>query len=307
MIANQRPLGNHFPRNFMSFSFAPFAFLAAGIAGWMNREQQRLIEYLQAENQVLREQLPTKRLRFNDDQRRRLAEKAKQFGRQGLRSIETIVTPETLLRWHRQLIAEKWTFPRKSLGRPPVTQDVAELVVKLARENPSAGYDKLVGMLANLGHEISGNTVKNILKQHGIEPAPTRKKQTTWKEFLRQHWETLAATDFFTAEVWTPRGLITFYVLFVVELASRRIHIAGITTQPDGPWMAQVARELTGFDGALHGKSRLIMDRDTKFTEQFRAMLSDAGVRPVVLPPRSPELECVCRTICENYQRRVLE
>jgi hypothetical protein len=166
--------------------------------------------------------------------------KAKAAGRKALLTIDTIVTPDTLLRWHRQLIAQKWTYQHKSPGRPPVAQDIADLVVKLARENPTAGYDRLVGMMANLGHKLSDNTVKNILKQHGLEPAPQRQKTSNWKAFLKAHWGTIAAADFFTTEVWTPRGLLAFYVLFVIDMASRRVQIGGITTQPDGPWTAQV-------------------------------------------------------------------
>src|SRR5207253_10853705 len=125
--------------------------------------------------QPVQELVPGKRLRFSDDQKRRLAAKAKAVGRKALLTIDTIVTPGTLLRWHRQLIAQKWTYQHKSPGRPPVAQDIADLVVKLARENPTAGYDRLVGMMANLGHELSDNTVKNILKATRLgtgAPAP---------------------------------------------------------------------------------------------------------------------------------------
>ena len=150
---------------------SPLYVVLACLSGWINREQRRLIEYLQAENQILRSLVPGKRLRLDDDQRRGLAEKAKAAGRKALLTIDTIVTPDTLLRWHRQLIAQKWTFQRESPGRPPIAKEVAELVVKLARENPTAGYDRLAGMMANLGHQLSDNTVKSILKQHGLEPA----------------------------------------------------------------------------------------------------------------------------------------
>jgi len=122
---------------------------------------------------------------------------------------------------------------RKSAGRPPISQEVAELIIQFAKENPRAGYDRIQGMLENLGHEVSDTTVKNVLKQHGIEPAPTRAKQTTWTDFLRSHVQTMAACDFFTTEVWTAGGLVTFYSLFVIETATRRVEVAGITTSPD--------------------------------------------------------------------------
>jgi hypothetical protein len=240
----------------MPSPLSPLYLLLTCLAGWIHREQQRRLEYVQAELAVLREMLGKKRLRFSDEQRRRLAAKGKEVGREGLLEIGSLVTPDTLLRWHRELIAQKWTFERKSPGRPPVSQEVVELTVKLAHENPGAGYDRLQGMLANLGHDISDTTVKNILKQHGIEPSPVRVKQTTWADFLRSHTQTMAACDFFTSEVWTLGGLVTFYVFFVIEVATRRVQIAGITTSPDSAWMKQVARNLTDCqDGFLKGKT----------------------------------------------------
>lgn len=144
------------------------------------------------------------------------------------------------------------------------------MVVNLARANPTWGYDYLVGALANLGHEVSATSVANILKDHDIEPAPMRKKGGDWLAFLKAHWETLAATDFFTVEVWTPKGLVTYYVLFVMELATRCVCLAGITLNPHGAWMAQVVRNLTDdADGFLKGKTHLLMDRDAKFTADF--------------------------------------
>jgi len=153
------------------------------------------------------------------------------------------------------------------------------------------GYDKIQGALANLGHKISDQTVGNILKEHGIEPAPERKRQTTWATFLKAHWDVLGSIDFTTIEVWTKGGLVTYYVLFVMEVATRRVHFAGCTTNPDEPWMKQIARNLTDCeDGFLNGKRFLIMDRDTKFTDGFCEILEGEGVEVVKLPPRSPDL-----------------
>lgn len=288
--------------------FPAWHFLLACLAGWMHREQQQRLEYALTELAVVREMLGKKRLRFNDDQRRRLAAKGKEVGRKGLQEIGSLVTPDTLLRWHRELIAQKWTFERKSPGRPPVSQEVTDLAVKLAKENPNAGYDRIQGMLANLGHEISDTTVKNILKQHGIEPAPVRTKRTTWAEFLKSHSETMAACDFFTTEVWTLGGLVTFYVLFVIDIATRRVHIAGITTSPNAAWMKQVARNLTDCqDGFLKGKSHLIMDRDGSFTAEFREILKIAGVTPVRLPPRSPNLNAFAERWVRSIKSECLD
>ena len=126
------------------------------------------------------------------------------------------------------------TYARTGLGRPRTAQEITDLVLRMARENVSWGYDRIQGALANLGHIIAPNTVKNILKRHGIEPAPERGKRTSWKTFLKAHWDVMAATDFFTVEVWTPRGLVTYYVLFVIHLSTRSIHIAGVTPAPNG-------------------------------------------------------------------------
>ena len=164
----------------------------------------------------------------------------------------------------------------------------------MARENPTWGYDRIQGALANLGHEICDQTVGNILKEHGIEPAPERKRQplaTTWKSFLKSHWEALGAIDFTTIEVWTKSGLITHYVLFVMKLATRRVHFAGCTTHPNEAWMQQIARNLTdSCEGFLLGIRYVLMDRDASFCAGFRTILESVGVEPVRLPPKSPNL-----------------
>jgi transposase InsO family protein len=216
--------------------------------------------------------------------------------------LETLVTPDALLAWHRKLIAQKWTYARKGLGRPRVAQEVTELVLRMARENTSWGYDRIQGALANLGHIVAPNTVKNILKRQGIEPAPEREKRTTWKTFLKAHWDVMAATDFFTVEVWTARGLVTYYVLFVMRLKTRSVHIAGVTTAPNGAYMKQVARNLTDVsDGFLLNSRYLIMDRDTKYTEEFRDYLDRDGVKPVRCPVRAPN----CNAFAERFVRSI--
>ncbi|HVW38181.1 MAG TPA: integrase core domain-containing protein, partial [Pirellulales bacterium] len=138
---------------------------------------------------------------------------------------------------------------------------------------------------------LSDTTVGNILKAHGVEPAPERKKATNWKTFIKAHCDVLAAVDFTTVEVWTTRGLVTLYLLFVMELATRRVRFAGCTANPNGPWMKQVARNLTACDDHfLKGKKYLLMDRDTKFTTEFRSILEQEGIESALLPPRSPNL-----------------
>jgi len=266
------------------------------LAGWVNRRQQDAIEYLLTENRVLRQKLGKKRILLNDAQRRRLAVKGKILGRKMLEQFATIVTPDTILRWHRQLVARHWDYSRrrKSAGRPRVPQETVDLVLRLARENPLWGYNRIQGALRNLGYAISDTAVANILKAHGIEPAPDRKRQSTWKSFLNAHWDVLASVDFTTITVWTKSGLITYYLLFFMELATRRVHLAGLTAHPDEEWMVQIARNVTDAEGGfLRGKQYLLMDRDAKFSEAFRITLEESGVEPVRLPPRSPNLSPV--------------
>ena len=253
-----------------------------------------MIHYLIAENRVLKERIGKKRILLNDDQRRRLAVKGKILGRKRLQEIGMLFTPDTILRWHRTLVARRWDYSNRrknQVGRPRVRQVIVELILRFAKDNPTWGYDRIQGALANVGYRISDTTVGNVLRQHGIEPAPDRKTQTTWGTFLRAHWDVLAAIDFTTVEVWTKGGLVTFYLLFVMELKTRRVHFAGCTTNPHGAWMKQTARELINCeDGFLNDKKYLIMDRDTKFCESFRSVLQQSGVAPVILPPRSPNL-----------------
>ena len=176
----------------------------------MNRHQQVVIEYLQEEVRVLQEQFGH-RPRFNDDQRHRLALKAKTMGRQGLRRFARIVTPDTLLAWHRRLVARKCDSSKvRKPGRPRTASDLRELILRIARENRSWGYTRIQGALRNLGHEVGRGTVAEILRTAGLDSAPERMNRTTWKEFLRTHWEVLAATDFFTVEIWTTVGLVRY-------------------------------------------------------------------------------------------------
>jgi transposase InsO family protein len=286
----------------MTNAIKPFHLIIIALAGWLNRQQQAFIDYLIEENRVLKDQLEERRLRFTNEQRMRLAVKAKVLGRRVLDELETLVTPDTLLAWHRKLIAQKWTYAKKVPGRPRVAQEITDLVLRMAKENTSWGYDRIQGALANLGHIVAPNTIKNILKRHGIEPAPERKKRTSWKAFLKTHWELLAATDFFTIEVWSTRGLVTYYILFVIHLSTRSVHIAGVTTTPNGAFMKQVVRNLTDVeDGFLLNKAFLIMDRDTKYTEDFRDFLDREGVKPVRCPVRAPN----CNAFAERFVRSI--
>jgi putative transposase len=286
--------------------------LLVTLAGWINRQQQDVIAYIQEENRILKGKLKGKRIRFTDDERRRLAVKGKALGRKALRQVASIVTPDTILAWHRKLIAQRWDYSkRRGPGRPRVAEKIAELTVRMAKENPSWGYTTIMGALANLGHVVARETVRNILKERGIEPAPERSKRMPWSTFLKSHWDCLAAVDLFTVEVWSGFGLIRYYALFFIKLSNRRVHVAGMTTQPHASWIKQIARNATDpVDGFLLGVRYLIMDRDAIFTAEFRAFLKQEGVKAVRLPPRSPNLnayaERFVRSIKESCLNRMI-
>src|SRR3989449_7894062 len=271
-----------------------FHMLIAMVAGWIQRHQQRVIAYLHEENRILKAQLSGRRLRLTDTERRRLAALAHPLGRKRLKDVSTLATPDTLLRWYQRLIAQKFdgSKHRRPCGRPRVAEGIELLVVCMAEENPTWGYRRIQGALANLGHPIDKLTVRNILRRHHLEPAPQRRQAgMSWAQFLKMHWDVLAATDFFTVEVATWHGLVTYYVLVVMELTTRRVEIAGITPHPTAAFMQQCARQLTDpFDGFLLRKRYLIHDRDTTFTQAFDGLLKGSGVEPLVLPARSPNL-----------------
>jgi hypothetical protein len=249
-------------------------------------------EYLAAENAIFRNQL-TGRLHLSDAERITLAEIGKKLGKQALEEVASIVKPDTILAWHRKLVAQKFdgSDQRTSPGRPRVDKELEDLVVKMAKENRSWGYDRIAGALAHLGYDISDQSVGNILKRRGLPSAPERQKTTTWKEFIRQHMDVLWATDFFSTEVWSMGGLVTYYVLFFIKLDTREVHIVGVTPNPNEQWMMQVARNLTMEAwGVLKPGEYLIHDRDTKFCAAFKQILGDAGVKRLPLPAKSPNL-----------------
>ncbi|NOY94762.1 MAG: transposase [Deltaproteobacteria bacterium] len=265
--------------------------LLLAFAGITSRGQARAIAYLIEENRVLR-QLVGKRPRLDDAQRRRLAVKGRALGRRRLAELCSIVTADTILRWYRRLVAQKYdgSAKRKSAGRPR-RDDARELVLTMARENPTWGYTRIRGALTNLGVDLGRSTIARILEEAGLTPAPERGERTRWSTFLKSHWHSRAAADFFTVEVLSLRGLVRYHVFFVIELTTRRVEIAAVRHAPDGAFMEQVARNLTDVtDGFLRGKRYLILDRDPLYTKAFRRTLREAGVKPLLLPTRSPNL-----------------
>ena len=214
--------------------------------------------------------------------------------------------PCPTLAWYRRLVARKFDGSKegRTPGRPRIDREVEKLIVRMAKENRSWGYDRIVGALANLGHEVSDQTVGNVLRRHGLPPAPERKRTTTWPAFIRTHLAVLAGTDFFTAEVLTLRGLVTCHVLFFIHLESRKVDIAGITVHTNEQWMQQMARNATMEGcGTLQDCRYLLHDRDTKYTLSFRAIIGSGHVKPLTLPAHSPNLNAYA----ERWVRSVKE
>src|SRR4051795_4751586 len=236
--------------------------LLAYVTGLVNQELLLQVEYLVAENRILRAHAPA-RLRLSNEQRSTPAEVGKRLGRKGLAKVALIAKPETILSWFRKLVAQKFDGSkcRSYPGRPRIDAEVEALIVQMARENSGWGYDRIAGARANLGHKISDQTVGNVLRRHGIAAAPKRSQTTAWKDFIAAHMALLAGMDFFTAEVLTWRGLATYYVLFAIQLETRRVTLAGMTQHPTEEWMQQVARNLTDAEsGDLQGQRHVLHD-----------------------------------------------
>jgi putative transposase len=301
-----------------------WARVLAYVTGTVNQELLLRNEYLAAENRILRGQIKG-RLLLSEGEKATLAEIAHRLGRKALEDVAAAAKPDTILGWYRQLIANKFDGSkfRRRVGRPKVDQETERLVVRMARENPSWGYDRILGALANLGHRLSDQTVGNVLRRHGISPAPKRKQSISWKNFIRSHRDVLVGMDFFTTEVLTLKGLTTYYVLFFIHLETRRVNLAGFTPYPDQEWMEQQARNMTMEEwGCLRGCRYLLHDRDAKFCQSFRELIKTGSVNPLRLPARSPNLnsyaerwvrsvkeECLSRLILfgESSLRRALQ
>ncbi len=283
-------------------------FLVLTVAGWLGRRQVAMVEYLVAENRVLREQLGDRRLRLTDAQRRRLAVRGKAIGRKALGEIASIVTPDTILRWHRELVARKYDGSRRrGPGRLRTKEAIVELVLRMAAENPRWGYTRIHCSLSNLGHDIGRTTVKRILVENGIDPAPERGERRSWSTFLKAHWGAIAAMDFFTVEAVTFTGLMRYVVLIVIDLETRRVEVAGVVHQPDGRWMAQIARNLTDVaSGFLCDERYVIHDRDPLFTAELRTILESAGLTPIRLPAKSPNLNAYAERFVRSIKEEAL-
>jgi putative transposase len=200
--------------------------------------------------------------------------------------MHRLVPPGTVLRWHRRLVTRKWTYPQR-MGRPPVSAEIASLIARLATENHGWGYKRIQGELLKLGHRVGATTIRRVLKALKIPPAPERRTDTTWRKFLHTHAATMLATDFLHVDCAVT--LQRLYCLFVIEVGSRYVHILGITANPDGPWTTQQIRNLLMDLGDRAADIRfLVRDRAGQFTVSFDAVLADAGIQVMKIPPRSP-------------------
>jgi putative transposase len=251
---------------------------------------------------VLKAQLGRRRLRLDDEQGRRLAVCGERLGRSLLREFATLVTPDTILRWHRELVARKWTYPRQRPGRPSVRQTIRRLVIRMATDNPQWGYTRIQGAMKNVGHRVARSTIASILRAEGLPPRGER--STAWNTFLRAHWPALVAADFFTTEVWTGRGLVTYYAVFVIELHSRRVHVGGVTRHPDEAFVLQAVRELSdAVEGVIAPGRILICDRDPKWSSAVETFLRHEGVRIIRTPANAPN----CNAYAERFVRSIKE
>jgi transposase InsO family protein len=258
-------------------SIALFALLARGDAA---KDMEILV--LRHQLAVLRRQLPRARLEPAD--RVLLAAVSRVLPRTNWSCI--MVTPDTLMRWHRRLVAGAWTYPyRRRLGRPSIDENVQQLIVRLARENPRWGYQRIKGELLRLDVRVSATAIRAVLRRHGLDPAP-RRANSTWRAFLRQQAVGIVACDFFTVDtVWLRR----LYVLVFIELDTRRVHLAGVTANPDGAWVTQQARNLLMGLGEPGRRIRfLLRDRDAKFCRSFDDVFRSEGAEVLLTPPRAP-------------------
>jgi putative transposase len=273
--------------------------LAVAALRLRSREFKELeVVVLRHELAVLRRQVARPRL---DERDRVFLAAASQLLGRASRSF--FVRPDTLLGWHRQLVRRRWTYGGRRPGRPAVSEGIRELVLRMARENPRWGYQRIVGELAGVGVRVSATTVAKILRQAGVSPAGTR-AQLSWRDFLRAHADSIIACDFFVVEtLWLGR----LYVLFFLELGSRRVHVAGCSANPDGGWTAQQARQLAWSLAERATLARFLIDRDSKFSRVFDEVFRSEGVEIIRTPFRAPQANAFAERWVGTVRRDCLD
>jgi putative transposase len=287
------------PRALRSFAYFVLVRLVRLFAGG------RAVAQLELENAVLRHQVKVLRRsvhrpELRDRDRAFFAAASRALSRERWASF--MVTPQTLLRWHRELVRRKWTYRRRGLGRPPIDPETVDLIIRLGRENPRWGCVRIQGELRKLGIRVGASTVRRILRRAGLGPAP-RRTGPTWSEFLRAQGRGVLACDFFTVETVF---LKTLYVLFFIELSTRRVHVAGTTNRPDSAWITQQARNLS-LTGRLEDKRILVRDRDSKFSGPFDEVLRTEGLTVVKTPVRAPRANAFAERWVGSLRRECLD
>jgi putative transposase len=285
---------------FLSFAYLAFSAVLKLLIGRRRSEFAKDVELMVLRHQlvVLERQAGRPALRPAD--RAFVAALARVLPRP--RRLALVVTPQTLLRWHRELVRRKWAQPRRSPGRPPVNDRVRQLVLRLARENPRWGYPRIAGELLKLGLRVSPSTVRRLLLAAGLRPAP-RREGPSWRDFLRQQAASMLACDFFTVETISLRR---FYVLFFIELGSRRVHLAGCTTNPTGAWVTQQARNLS-FTGLFERMHFLVHDRDSKFSAVFDDVFRSEAIKVIHTPIRAPHANAYAERFVRTVRAECLD
>ncbi len=270
---------------------------------WRRSEREKEVEILLLRHQLRVLERQVARPQVTQADRALLAAFARTLSRQAWRS-SLFVKPATVLRWHRELVARRWTYPRRGPGRPATAAEIRVLVVRLARENPGWGYRRIQGELVGLGVKLAASTVWAMLKEAGVEPAP-RRLEASWAEFLRQQAASILECDFLTVDTLF---LKRFYVLFFIELATRRVRLAGITTNPDGPWVTQQARNLLmQLDDEGVYPRFLVRDRDSKFSREFAEVFRSVGIRVIKAPVRAPKARAHAERWVGSVRRECLD
>ena len=279
------------------------------LAYCIDKELYNAIDYLKEQARVLIEQQEkqNKRILLTNKQRIRIAAKAKKLSKEMLEKCTELFTPDTVLDWYRELIAQKYDGSpnRKKNGRPNIYHVITHWVLKLRKDNPRWGSQRICDILNSLGFEVSRTTVRNILIKNGLNPEPDAK--STWQQFLKSHWHILTACDFFSVELFVKGKLIRYMVLFAMELSTRKVEILGIKPDPDSQWMEQVARNITAFnDGIFKNKKYLIHDRDPLYTNKFIEILKSSGIESIKLPPKSPNLNAHAERFVRSIKEECL-
>lgn len=286
----------------MLFSFVYVAFVSllrlAVSSGRSSRVKDIELILLRHQLEVLRRQVGRPKLRPSD--RALLAATSRLLPSRRRHGL--IVTPQTLLRWHRQLVRRRWSYPHAKAGRPPVDREKRELVLRLARENPRWGYQRIAGELKKLGVTVSPSTVRRLLAAAGLGPAP-RRSGLSWRAFLRAQAASIVACDFFTVETAFLRR---YYVLFFIELQTRRVHLAGCSAHPSGHWVTQQARNLS-FSKALANATFLIHDRDSKFVANFDEVFRSEDIRVILTPFRAPRANAYAERFVRTARTECLD